>query len=68
MVNTNKKKELSYKEKVIQDNLNKPYRKNTSKVSFMANNFEAETIYIGSKKGNTRMFCRIYDKKKEQLS
>ncbi len=57
----------TYLEQVLAETANKPYRKNPSKVSYLAEDFEAETLYIGSRKRNSRMFCRIYDKKKEQL-
>ncbi len=57
---------LSCLERAIKDMENKPYKRNHSKVQNFSQNFSAETIYIGSKKRNAKMFLRIYDKKKEQ--
>lgn len=54
-------------QKVIVANRNKPYRKNKSQISDVSNNFNAETLYIGSRSRNTNVHLRIYDKKKEQL-
>lgn len=42
-------------------------RKNSSKISAVVNNQIVSTIYVGSKKKNTRLLMRIYDKKLEQL-
>lgn len=58
----------SYLENVVNDNKEKPYRKNTSKVSDISKNFQAQTLYIGAKSRNTKVHLRIYDKKEEQLS
>lgn len=64
MVNIDK----SYLQKVINDNKEKPYRKNNSKINDISNNFQAQTLYIGAKGRNTKVHLRIYDKKEEQLS
>ncbi|WP_303984682.1 hypothetical protein [Niallia circulans] len=64
MANTNK----SYLQKVIEDNREKPYKKNSSKVSDISKDFQAQTLYIGAKGQNTKVHLRIYDKKEEQLS
>lgn len=53
-------------EKAIQDMGNKPYKRNPSKIQDFSKDFNAETIYIGSKTRNTKIHLRIYDKKKEQ--
>jgi len=37
------------------------------KTSALEINHSAETIYLGSRKGNTQGFLRIYDKRKEQI-
>ncbi|PAF20325.1 hypothetical protein CHH49_16925 [Terribacillus saccharophilus] len=58
----------SYLQKVIEDNQNKPYKINHSKVSDISKNFNAQTLYIGAKGRNTKVHLRIYDKKEEQLS
>lgn len=65
MGNTNNKE--TPLQKVIIANKNKPYRKNKSQVSDVSKNFDAETLYIGSRSRNTNVHLRIYDKKKEQL-
>lgn len=64
MANTKK----SYLQKVIEENKEKPYKRNTSKVSDVSKNFQAETLYIGARSRNTKVHLRIYDKKAEQLS
>ncbi|RSL29219.1 hypothetical protein D7Z54_32435 [Salibacterium salarium] len=64
MANTNS----SYLQKVIEENQEKPYRKNTSKMSDVSKDFEAQTLYAGAKGKNTKVHLRIYDKKAEQLS
>src|SRR5699024_8921096 len=43
-------------------------RKNNSKITYISDNFKAQTIYIGAKTRNTKSHLRIYDKKAEQLS
>lgn len=55
-------------QKVIEDNLIKKYKRNTSKITDVSKDFCAETLYIGSQTRNTKVHLRIYDKKKEQLS
>lgn len=55
-------------QKVIEDNKVKPYRKNTSQVSDISKDFNAQTLYIGARGRNTKTHLRIYDKKAEQLS
>lgn len=57
----------SYLQQVIDDNKKKPYKKNNSQVSDISKDFQAETIYIGTKGRNTKVHLRIYDKKAEQL-
>lgn len=64
MANTKK----SYLQQVIDDNKEKPYRKNNSQISDVSKDFEAETLYIGAKSRNTKVHLRIYNKKAEQLS
>ncbi|OIX92495.1 hypothetical protein BFN02_12640 [Staphylococcus equorum] len=64
MASTNK----SYLQKVVDDNKEKPYKRNNSKVSDVSKNFQAQTLYIGAKSRNTKVHLRIYDKKEEQLS
>ncbi|EOB3452550.1 hypothetical protein ACIJEI_002348 [Enterococcus hirae] len=54
-------------QKVLVANKNKPFRKNKSQVSDVSKNFNAETLYVGSRSRNTNAHLRIYDKKKEQL-
>ncbi|MEB6452228.1 hypothetical protein [Enterococcus faecalis] len=54
-------------QKVLVANKNKPFRKNKSQVSDVSKNFNAETLYVGSRSRNTNAYLRIYDKKKEQL-
>ncbi len=63
MENTN-----NYLLKVINDNKEKPYKKNNSKVSDISKNFNAQTLYVGAKSKNVKVHLRIYDKKEEQLS
>lgn len=63
MENTN-----NYLRKVINDNKEKPYKKNNSKVSDISKNFKAQTLYVGTKSKNVKVHLRIYDKKEEQLS
>jgi hypothetical protein len=63
MENTN-----NYLRKVINDNKEKPYKKNSSKVSDISKNFNAQTLYVGAKSKNVKVHLRIYDKKEEQLS
>ncbi|MBB6450821.1 hypothetical protein HNR44_002811 [Geomicrobium halophilum] len=58
----------SYLQKVIEDNKEKPYKKNNSKLSDVSKDFQAQTLYIGAKGRNTKVHLRIYDKKEEQLS
>ncbi len=53
--------------KVEEEIKKKLYKLNPSKISYMTNDSDVETIYVGSRKKNSRMFLRIYDKKKEQL-
>lgn len=64
MVNSNQ----NLLKKVIEENKEKPYRKNNSKVSDISKDFQAQTLYIGAKSRNTKVHLRIYDKKEEQLS
>lgn len=64
MASTNK----SYLQKVINDNKERPYKRNNSKVSDISKDFQAQTLYIGAKSRNTKALLRIYDKKAEQLS
>lgn len=52
--------------KVIKDNKEKPYPKNPSKINDISKQFEAETIYIGTRTKGSKALVRIYDKKKEQ--
>ncbi|WP_130807936.1 hypothetical protein [Senegalia massiliensis] len=59
---------VNYLEKVVQENKLKPYKRNTSRITDVSKDFNAETIYIGSKGRNTKVHLRIYDKKAEQLS
>lgn len=63
MANTN-----NYLRKVIDENNEKPYKKNNSKVSDISKNFNAQTLYVGAKSKNVKVHLRIYDKKEEQLS
>lgn len=58
----------SYLRKVIDENKVKPYKRNNSKVSDISKNFNAQTLYVGSKGKNVKVHLRIYDKKEEQLS
>ena len=58
----------SYLQKVIDNNKEKPYKRNNSKVSDVSKNFQAQTLYFGAKSRNTKVHLRIYDKKEEQLS
>ena len=58
----------SYLLKVIEDNKEKPYKKNNSKLTDVSKDFQAQTLYIGAKGRNTKVHLRIYDKKEEQLS
>lgn len=53
--------------KVEEEVKEKMYKRNPSKISYMTNNSAVETLYVGSRKKNSRMFLRIYDKRKEQL-
>lgn len=62
------KNKNTYLNKVIKDNRIGRYRKNMSKVSDVSDNFEAETLYVGSRKRNGKVLLRLYNKKKEQLS
>ncbi|EEI86567.1 hypothetical protein HMPREF0072_0825 [Anaerococcus lactolyticus ATCC 51172] len=55
-------------DRVVNENKKKRYPRNPSKISDVSNNFNAETLYIGSRKRNSKVLLRIYDKKKEQLS
>lgn len=55
-------------DRVVNENKKKRYPRNPSKISDVSNNFDAETLYIGSRKRNSKVLLRIYDKKKEQLS
>ena len=64
MASTNK----SYLQKVINDNKERPYKRNNSKVSDISKDFQAQTLYVGAKSRNTKALLRIYDKKAEQLS
>lgn len=64
MANTKK----SYLQKVIDENKEKPYRKNNSQITDVSKDFQAETLYIGAKSRNTKVHLRIYNKKAEQLS
>lgn len=54
-------------DRVTQENRQKPYPKNPSKISIVSDEFETRTIYLGSKVKNTTAILRIYDKKAEQL-
>lgn len=58
----------SYLQKVIQENKEKPYKRNLSKVSDISKNFNAQTLYVGARGKNVKVHLRIYDKKEEQLS
>ena len=58
----------SYLQKVIDNNKEKPYKRNNSKVSDVSKNFQAQTLYFVAKSRNTKVHLRIYDKKEEQLS
>jgi len=58
----------NYLRKVIDENKEKPYRKNNSKISDISKNFNAQTLYVGAKSKNVKVHLRIYDKKEEQLS
>jgi len=58
----------SYLRKVIDENKEKPYKRNNSKVSDISQNFHAQTLYVGAKGKNVKVHLRIYDKKEEQLS
>lgn len=58
----------SYLRKVIEDNKNKSYKRNNSKISDISKNFNAQTLYVGAKGKNVKVHLRIYDKKEEQLS
>lgn len=42
-------------------------KKNPSGLSAHEVNKIVETFYVGSKKGNTRLFLRVYDKRREQI-
>ncbi len=42
-------------------------KKNPSGLSAHEVNKIVETFYVGSKKGNTRLFMRVYDKRREQM-
>lgn len=48
--------------------VDKNNRKNRSKISAVVNDQRVNTIYVGSKKKNTRLLMRIYDKKLEQIN
>lgn len=52
--------------KIINENHIKPYPINPARLRHLAKDFEAETIYIGSRSRNTASLLRIYDKKAEQ--
>ncbi|PKZ17295.1 MULTISPECIES: hypothetical protein [Anaerococcus] len=65
MEDTNK---LNLYDKIVRDNKNKKYPKNPSKLSDISVQFDAETIYLGSRKRKSNALFRMYDKKKEQLS
>ena len=60
MASTNK----SYLQKVIDDNKEKPYKRNNSKVTDVSKDFQAQTLYIGARSRNTKVHLRIYDKKR----
>ena len=64
MVNT----KSSFLKKVTEENMQKPYRKNNSQVSDVSKDFQAQTLYVGSRGRNTKVHLRIYNKKEEQLS
>lgn len=49
------------------NNGKKKFKKNTSKISDVSSNFNAQTIYIGKRGENIDAMLRIYDKKAEQL-
>lgn len=59
---------LSLYQKIVTDNKKKKYPRNPSKISDVSVQFDAETIYIGSRKRKSQALLRIYDKKKEQLN
>ncbi|WP_044566530.1 hypothetical protein [Anaerococcus provencensis] len=58
---------LTLYQKIVKDNKNKKYPKNPSKISDISVQFDAETIYLGSRKRNSQALFRMYDKKKEQM-
>lgn len=62
MVNINKE----IINRIINENQIKPYPRNPAKLRHIAKDFNAETIYIGSRSRNTAGLLRIYDKKVEQ--
>jgi len=63
MENTN-----NYLRKVITENKEKPYKRNSSGISDISKDFNAQTLYVGAKGKNVKVHLRIYDKKEEQLS
>ena len=56
---------LSNESVIVKDYQGKKRIKN---LSFIGKHDSIETIYLGSKKANTRSFLRIYDKRKEQIA
>ncbi|EHI74449.1 putative phage replication protein [Streptococcus criceti] len=52
-------------ENIQEDNLKKPYPRNTSQINDISKNFKTETIYVGSRSNNSKALVRIYDKKRE---
>lgn len=58
---------LTLYQKIVKDNMDKKYPKNPSKISDISVQFDAETIYLGSRKRNSQALFRMYDKKKEQM-
>ncbi|MGT2949628.1 replication initiation factor domain-containing protein [Streptococcus devriesei] len=50
---------------IQEDNLKKPYPRNTSQINDISKDFKTETIYLGSRSKNSKAIVRIYDKKRE---
>lgn len=50
---------------IQEDNLKKPYPRNTSQINDISKDFKTETIYVGSRSNNSKALVRIYDKKRE---
>lgn len=49
------------------NNKEKKFKRNHSKISTVSSNYDAQTIYIGTRGENIDCLLRIYDKKAEQL-